>query len=84
MRKTIHNHKLPELLEFLALRTLQEAHEFFRHLEGGPFKLESLPRGIREEESIIDMNDVTLIVYHDILVVPVLDLQNVAHQRVGC
>lgn len=30
------------------------------------------------------MNDVTLIVYHDILVVPILDLQDIAHQRIGC
>ena len=84
MKKAVHNHKLPELLEFLALRTLKKVHEFFCHLEGGPFKLETLTRCIREEKAVIDMNDVTLIVNHDILVVPVLDLQDVADQRVGC
>lgn len=46
-------------------------------------ELDSLPREVRQEESEIDVKDLTRPMQHDVSIVPVFGLKKVHHQTVG-
>lgn len=52
-------------------------------LERGLLELDALARRVRQEEAEVDVHDVAFNVDHDVPIVPVLDLQDVAQKRVG-
>ena len=52
-------------------------------LEGRPLEVDT-PRGVAEHETKVNMDDVTPLTEHDVAIVPVLDLQEEAHQAVSC
>src|ERR1700722_11767491 len=56
---------------------------FRRELEWGALKLDATWRDI-ETESEVDVQDVALVVDHDIAIMPVLELQQIAHNAVCC
>mmetsp|Transcript_36913 Transcript_36913/g.56522 ORF Transcript_36913/g.56522 Transcript_36913/m.56522 type:complete len:271 (+) Transcript_36913:265-1077(+) len=75
--------KLSEQFIVLALEAAEYVDIFLGQLEGRLLELEALARGIGEQEAVVDVNDVAFSVDHYVLVVPVLNLKDVLHQRVA-
>lgn len=62
---------------------VQHFQQLASQLERGRFKVDP-SRGVAEHEAEVDVDDVALLIQHDVAVVPVLDLQEVADQAVTC
>ena len=73
-----------ELLKLLRLLAAEDINEFLGQLEWCFFKLKALPREAGQQESEVDVDNVTLVVDQDVLVVSVFYLKNIANERVGC
>lgn len=61
----------------------KDVHVLLVQLEGRLFKLYAFSRGVGEEEAEVNVNHVAVLVDEDVGVVSVLDLQDVADQRVS-
>ena len=58
-------------------------YELLGELEWSLFELQAFAWGVREKKSVVNVDDVAFAIDHDVLVVPILDLKNVAYERVG-
>jgi len=58
-------------------------YELLGELERSLFELQAFAWCVRDKESVVDVDDVAFAIDHDILVVPILYLKNVAYERVG-
>mmetsp|Transcript_33658 Transcript_33658/g.51947 ORF Transcript_33658/g.51947 Transcript_33658/m.51947 type:complete len:312 (-) Transcript_33658:3040-3975(-) len=76
-------HQLVVLGERLGVDASEHLNHFGGELEGSALELHSFSRGVREEESKVNMHDVPLDINKDVTVMSVLDLEDVAEQRVG-
>lgn len=70
-----------KVLEHVALRPAHDVDKFHRELEGRFLKLEVSGGGV-EDEAVIDVNDIAVAGHHDVAIVAVLDLEEIAHQGV--
>ncbi len=77
------SHQLAELAELLRLDSSKHLNHFSGQLEGCLLEFQTLARGVREQEAEIDVHDVPGDVDHDVPIVAVLDLKDVAYQGVG-
>ena len=72
-------HELSEQVESFALNSTEDFNHFLGKLEGSLLEFDTLSRGVREEESEVNMDYVSLNVYQDVAIVTILNLQDVAH-----
>lgn len=82
-RKEALLHQFSVLAEVLRPIAAEDLDLLRRQLERSLFELDALSWRIRQEEAEVDVHDVALDVDHDVAVVPVLDLENVAYERIG-
>ena len=76
-------HQLTELVEAVAVVSTEHFHLLLSQLEWSLLELDSFARGVGEEEAKVDVHDMAFDIQHDVSVVPVLDLEDVAHETVG-
>ena len=72
-----------ELIWFGLIVAAHNVDELFGQLEVCTFEPHVLARGPVEDEAEIDVNNVPCIIYHDVPIVPVFNLENVANHGVG-
>mmetsp|Transcript_15279 Transcript_15279/g.14841 ORF Transcript_15279/g.14841 Transcript_15279/m.14841 type:complete len:636 (+) Transcript_15279:269-2176(+) len=71
------------LEELLGLGAAEDIHEFLGQLEGSLFNIEAFAGCDGEDEAVVDVDDVAVGVDHDVLVVAVLDVEDVAGEGVA-
>ena len=77
-------HQFSVFVEGLRSVSAKYLNDFCSQLEWCLFEFYSLSWSVRKEESEVDMHDVTLDIDKNISVVSVLDLENVAQERISC
>jgi hypothetical protein len=75
--------QLSVLCKCLAPWTTQDFHLFHCQLKRCLLKLQTFARGVAKEESKINVHDVAFNVNQNVTIVSILDLEDVAQQRVG-
>ena len=78
------NHIISESLEASTLRTAKNTHKFWRQFKGRCLKTKSLSWSIRENKTEVNVDKMAVFVQNKICVVSILNLKNVAKQRVSC
>ena len=82
--KTLNNFLAEQLIGFSLSVTSQYVNELLSEFEVGRFEAHVAPRGPVKDEAEIYVDQVARLINHNIAVVAVFDLQNVAHYAVGC
>mmetsp|Transcript_26151 Transcript_26151/g.83517 ORF Transcript_26151/g.83517 Transcript_26151/m.83517 type:complete len:428 (-) Transcript_26151:486-1769(-) len=77
-----HLEEVEELARAAIGVAVHDLEQLPRELEGGGLEVDP-PGGVGEHEAKVDVDDVPLLVHEYVAVVPVLDLEDVAHNRVG-
>ena len=73
-------HQLSEFSELLGAVTSENLNQFRIQFERSRFELQALAWRIRQKETEVNVEEMPLNIKHDVLIVPVLDLENVAHE----
>ncbi|KAJ8525159.1 hypothetical protein ON010_g15956 [Phytophthora cinnamomi] len=74
----------PEVAERRTARTAHQLNELVRELERCPLEVPVAARAVGEQEAKVDVDHMTVRVHQDVAVVAILDLENVADDRIGC
>ena len=77
------SHQLTILFELLGSDPAKHLNHFTCQLKWSLFELEAFAGGIREQETEIDVHYMPSNVNHDITVVAILDLENIANKGIG-
>lgn len=75
-------HSFPEIVEFLAVLTTEYLDHLVRKLERRLFHCNTLSWCITQQKAEVDMTNVALNVNHNVAIVSIFDLKDVANQRV--
>ena len=77
------SHELSVLSELLGVDAAQDLNHLGCQLEWSLFEFNALARCVWEQEAEVDVHDVPEDVHHDVAVVAVLDLEDVADETVS-
>lgn len=76
-------HARPEVPELVRVLSTQHVQHLLCELKWRRLKLHALARSIAQQKSKINMQNVSFNINHNVTVVSVLNLQDVAHQGIG-
>jgi len=76
-------HELAIFTEFFGFDTPEDLDHFCGELEGSLLEFDTLTWGVGEKEAEVDVHDVPCDVNHDVAIVTIFDLKDVADEGVG-
>ena len=83
-KETLNNFLYKKFVGFSLRISTQDIDKLLRKFKIGWLKSHVVTRRPIKNESKINMDKMALLIYHDVSIVTIFDLQNVTHKTIGC